>query len=240
MADGMEKIAPCGECGSDKVTLRRGALSAQVTCRRCGARGSTATGSGAEALAFRSWETQKPTPAARAPRASAGPQGRVAKGDGRDPLELIARMLVGGSYRVPIEGRSTVAPLGSSDIAGAVAYMQDDLQRETALAVALRADSPQVARLSATAYRRIASHVRHLRPRPLDLRTPADRWRLRLVIFDAATELVWPERRRPSSEMAKEVRMRKSCYLRVQRLASSILQEALNEGRRSFKGRLFG
>ena len=27
MADGMEKIAPCGECGSDKVTLRRGALS---------------------------------------------------------------------------------------------------------------------------------------------------------------------------------------------------------------------
>lgn len=160
--------------------------------------------------------------------------------DARDPLELIARMLVGSSYRVPVAGRSTVAPLGSADIAGAVAYMGDDLQRETALAVALRVERPQVARLSALAYRRVASHVRHLRPRPLDLREPADRWRLRMVVFDAAHELVWPERRRNSAELARAAKMRKGTYLRVHKVASALLHEALAEGRRSFRGRLFG
>lgn len=160
--------------------------------------------------------------------------------DARDPLELIARMLVGGSYRVPVEGRSTVAPLGAADIAGAVAFMGDKLQRATALAVAMRAERAQIARLSVLAYRQVGSHVRRLRPQPLDLRDPADRWRLRLVVFDATHELVWPERRRSFGELAKAAKMRKGTYLRVYSVVSSVLHEALNEGRRTFRGRLFG
>lgn len=160
--------------------------------------------------------------------------------DARDPLELIARMLVGSSYRVPVEGRSTVAPLVSADIAGALAYMGDELQRETALAVAMRAEHAHVARLSAIAYRRIATRIRHMEPPALDLHKPSDRWRLRLVIFDAAQELVWPERRRPMDEAAKAARMRRSSYARALRVATAVLQEALSDGRRAFAGKLFG
>lgn len=157
----------------------------------------------------------------------------------RDPLELLARLLVGGSYRVPVEGRSTLAPLGSSDIAGAVAYMQDPLEKHTALAVATRMGPQAVARLTLMAYRSVAQAVRVARPRPLDLSVPADRWRLRLVIYDAAHELVWPERRQPYAALAKAARMRKGSYILAHKCATSVLQGALNGGRIGFKRALW-
>jgi len=159
--------------------------------------------------------------------------------EGRDPLELIARLLVGGSYRVPVEGRSTLPPLGSSDIAGAVALMSDALEKHAALAVATRAERPAIAHLSVLAYDRVATLVAQARPRPLDLQVPADRWRLRLVIFDAAHELVWPERRQTWAALAKAAKMRRTRYCEVHRCATSVLQAALNDGRRDFHGRLF-
>ncbi len=155
--------------------------------------------------------------------------------EARDPLELLARLLVGGSYRVPVEGRSTLAPLRSSDIAGAVAYMQDPLEKHTALAVATRMGPPAVARLTLMAYRNVAQAVRAARPRPLDLSLPADRWRLRLVIYDAAHELVWPEQRQTWAKLAKAAKMRKSTYIQVHTCATSVLQAALNGGRLGFR-----
>lgn len=56
----------------------------------------------------------------------------------RDPLELIARMLVGGSFREPSNGRSSIQPLTSADIAAAIGLMRDPVAKQAAVAVALR------------------------------------------------------------------------------------------------------
>ena len=128
-----------------------------------------------------------------------------------------------------------MAPLGSSDIAGAVGYMRNPLEKHTALAVATRMGPAAIARLSLAAYRQVAKDVRAMRPQPLDLGTPADRWRLRLVIYDAAHELVWPERRQPFAGLARSAKMRKVNYIKAHKCASAVLQEALHRGRRDFR-----
>ena len=157
----------------------------------------------------------------------------------REALELIARMLVGSAYRVPVEGRGSKPLLQSADIAGAIGYMRNPMERRVTVAVAARANDIEIARLGQHAYRAVLRAVRHLRPPPLDLHNPADRWRLRLVIHDAATELVWPERRRPFGALAVSAKMRKHTYIRVHHCASATLEAALNNGSRDFQRRLF-
>ena len=159
--------------------------------------------------------------------------------DPRDVLELMARLLVGGSYKVPVEGRSTKPVMGTADIAGAVGYMQDGLEKNTALVVATRGSPQQIALVSRMAYRQVVRAVKGMRPVPLDLSKPADRWRLRIVVYDAAFELVYPERRRSWSDLAKEAKMRRRTYTDVHKAATSILQAALNAGRTDFRRRLF-
>ncbi|GEM_PF-1002944 len=78
-----------------------------------------------------------------------------------------------------------------------------------------------------------------MRPRPLDLGKPADRWRLRLVIYDAAHELVWPERRQSFAGLAKSAKMRKGNYIKGHKFASAVLQEALHGGRTGFRKALW-
>lgn len=160
--------------------------------------------------------------------------------DRRDTLELIAKLLVGSSYRLPVEGTGTKKGLQPSDVAAAVGYMPDRLAQQAALAVATRAEAPEIARLSQQAYRAVVRGVRNLRIRPLDLHQPADRWRLRLVTYDAAYELVWPERRLNFSELAKAAKMRKERYIATHRVATAVLQEALNNGRLDLTRTLFG
>lgn len=159
--------------------------------------------------------------------------------DPRDPLELMARLLVGSSYRVPVAGRSTKGALGSADIAGAVGYMPDGLEKQAALAVATRAAPREVAALSRAAYRQVVRAVKAMRPRPLDLSRGEDRWRLRLVVFDAAHALVHPEDQAAKATLAKEAKMRRSTYTELHKTATSILQGALNAGRSEFRKRLF-
>jgi hypothetical protein len=159
--------------------------------------------------------------------------------DRRDPLEIMARLLVGSSYRVPVAGRGTRSVLGTSDVAGAVGYMRDGLEKQAALAVATRADPRQIAALSRAAYRQVVRAVKSMRPRALDLTKGDDRWRLRLVVFDAAHDLVHPEAKRPWAVLAKEAKMRRSTYTEVHKAASSILQGALNAGRSDFADKLF-
>ncbi|PPT93256.1 hypothetical protein [Xanthomonas theicola] len=240
-------LAACGECGSDRVTLLRTDRGdrAQARCRDCGAFGPECTGAHALDAAECAWNRRPPArrvprPAAAAPLLPArAPRGGEAWSDERDPLELMARLLVGGVYRVPVAGRSTVATLGSGDIAAAVAYMRDPVEKATALAVATRADAAAIGRLAALAYRLVYRQIRAQRPRPLVLSDPADRWRLRLVIYDAAYEMVWPERRRPYSELARAAKMRKVLYMQTHKCATAALQAALNTGRREFRSRLF-
>lgn len=235
----------CGRCGSAPTGLfPRGA---QIQCCSCGACSAVFVGqdpAGALAAALDAWCRRAPVlpPAADD---SAGQRRRGAAPDGfddegkSDVLELLSRLLVGGSYRMPVEGRSTLAPLGSSDIAGAVGYMRNPLEKHTALAVATRMGPAAIARLSLAAYRQVAKDVRAMRPRPLDLGRPADRWRLRLVIYDAAHELVWPERRQPFAGLAKSAKMRKGNYIKAHKCASAVLQEALHGGRLGFRKALW-
>lgn len=160
----------------------------------------------------------------------------------RDSLELLARMMVGGGYRQPVEGRASLPGLQAVDIAAAVGFMgkRNALARDTAVAVVTRAEEEQLAKLTAAAFREVMRAVRLLRPCPLDLEKPEDRWRLRLVTFDAARDLVWPTEHRPFGELAKAAKMRKSTYVAVHQCASAVFGEALDSGRGAFKRALWG
>lgn len=159
---------------------------------------------------------------------------------GGDTLELVARLLVGSSYRVPVEGRSSRPTLQSSDVAGALGLMSRTVAREVALAVVTRADRPAIARVAALAYRKILREVLLQRPQPLDLRKPADCWRLRMVAYDAAHDLVYPERQRTQKTAAHAAKMRKARYAAVHHCATAVLQQSLAEAGRELDWRLFG
>jgi hypothetical protein len=158
-----------------------------------------------------------------------------------DVLELLGRLLVGSSYKVPVEGRGSKPGLQPADIAGAVGMMQDPLAREVALSVAQRLDerqcAPQIVHL---AYARVAYVVVRMRPRALDLKDPADCHRLRLVIYDAAAALVWPHRRSPAASLAKAAKMRKDSYLRSHKVATAVLQQSLVEASSTLRRNIFG
>lgn len=240
-------VPGCGGCGGTRIRLvsnERGDR-AHLRCRSCGAYGPECVGPDAVARAEQQWARCPPgrraaRPAVIVPSPARARRGRDPWSDERDPLELLARLLVGGGYRVPVAGRSTASTLSSGDIAAAVAYMRDPIEKQTVLAVATRADAQTIARLSLQAYRLVCWHIRAQRPRALTLSDPADRWRLRLVIYDAAFELVWPERRRPYSELARAAKMRKALYMQAHKCAIAALQAALNTGRSEFRSRLFG
>lgn len=155
-------------------------------------------------------------------------------------LELVARLVGTSSYRVPLQGRGTKQALCTSDITAAVGYMEDALERRVVMATATRAESAEIARMAALAYRRVVRVIRRQPGQPLDLSKGEDRWRLRLVVYDAALHLVWPERRPPMNGLAKAAKMRAQSYRVVYRCASSVLQEVLNNGTESFRAAMWG
>lgn len=243
----------CGNCGASDLAVRvaeKGTV-ARVACRGCGASGpprKERTRGGAIAAAIHAWNHQPPALPSRADPAPEPTEVRAPRrarrslaphSDERDVLELVARMLVPGGYRVPVAGRSSRPGLQPSDIAAALGTMRGRLERETALAVATRAGEGEIARLTNRAYRRALVQVGRMRPAPLDLEEGADRWRLRLVLYDAAYELVWPEWGSLASDAARRIKMRKADYLDIKRVCTSVLQEALSDARRQFGRRLF-
>lgn len=249
-AEKAEALLPCGNCGSGDVRLRvRGSLSsrraAQMMCARCSAHGEQWIGTDAEAQATRAWG-HKPH-VLPAPPVARVVRGRVPVPEPtlvRDPLELIARMLVGGSFREPSDGRSTMQPLTSADVASAVGLMRDPLAKQTVVAVALRGQGVSLTSLGRSLTRRVMRQIQWERRNGagplLRMDEPADRWRMRLVLQDAVSNLVWPEKKVAAQEAAKAVKMRKGAYLRVYAIAVAALSQALEDGRQEFKSRLFG
>ncbi|MEL3955431.1 hypothetical protein AAE039_17880 [Stenotrophomonas bentonitica] len=245
----VQGMKACGNCGSDDVRVRaRGSVdscrTAQVVCARCGARGESHVGTDAEVLAVRAW-AQKPFSMPPPPLVSAA-RGRVPVPEPtmqRDPLELIARMLVGGSFREPSDGRSTIPPLTAADIAGAVGMMRDSVAKQAVLAVALRGQGVSLSSLGRSLARRVMRQIqwqRRLGTKPaLRMEDPADRWRMRLVLQDAVNDLVWPEGKMAAQDAAKAAKMRKGEYLRVYGIAAATLRQALEDGRKEFSGRVF-
>ncbi|HDS1011362.1 TPA: Lar family restriction alleviation protein [Stenotrophomonas maltophilia] len=242
-------LTPCGHCGSDEVRMRaRGSASsrrtAQVVCARCSAQSELCVGADAEAQAVKAWGHKPNVPPA--PPAVGLVRGRTPIPEPtlqRDPLELIARMLVGGSFREPSNGRSSIQPLTSADIAGAVGLMRDPVAKQAAVAVALRGQGVSLASLGRALARRVMRQIqwdrRHGSGPVLRMDDPADRWRMRLVLQDAVNDLVWPERKTAAQDAAKAVKMRKGDYLRVYGIAAATLRQALEDGRQEFKVRLF-
>ncbi len=242
-------LMPCGNCGGNEVRMRaRGSSSsrrtAQVVCARCTARSELCVGADAEAQAAKAW-VHKPHVHPAPPDAGLV-RGRMPMPEPtlqRDPLELIARMLVGGSFREPSNGRSSIQPLTSADIAGAVGLMRDPVAKQAAVAVALRGQGVSLASLGRALARRVMRQIQWKRRNGAELALrmdePADRWRMRLVLQDAVNDLVWPERRVAAQEAAKAVKMRKGDYLRVYGVAAATLRQALEDGRQEFKVRLF-
>ncbi|MBU2049646.1 MAG: hypothetical protein KKH61_11790 [Gammaproteobacteria bacterium] len=236
-------VPGCANCGGiAKLQANRARTRIWIGCTVCPANTGWFDGDDAPQRALSAWGRLPPLVPALPPTArSAAPGVAAARGsaDGRDALELLARMLVSGGYRVPTEGRSTLPTLSSADIAAAVGLMRDRVAKDTVVAVATRADGAALARLSLPVYRRVARALRDDPMVRLKQDQPADRWRVRLVIHDAVRDLVWPERRAPAGVAAKAARMRKGDYLRVHRLAYSTLLEALDRGRGEFHQKLF-
>lgn len=245
----VQDLKACGNCGSDDVRVRaRGSVdsrrTAQVVCARCGARGELHVGTDAEVLAARAW-VQKPFSMPASPAVTAG-RGRVPVPEPtlqRDPLELIARMLVGGSFREPADGRATMPPLTAADIAGAVGMMRDSVAKQVVLAVALRGQGVSLSSLGRSLARRVMRQIqwqRRIGAKPaLRMDDAADRWRMRLVLQDAVNDLVWPEGKVAAQDAAKAAKMRKGEYLRVYGIAAATLRQALEDGRKEFSGRVF-
>ncbi|HEL5316014.1 TPA: hypothetical protein UOJ24_000202 [Stenotrophomonas maltophilia] len=242
-------LTPCGNCGSDEVRMRvRGSASsrctAQVVCARCSAQSELYVGADAEAQADKAWGHKPHVPPA--PPAVGLVRGRMPMPEPtlqRDPLELIARMLVGGSFREPSNGRSTMQPLTAADISGAVGMMRDSVAKQAVLAVALRGQGVSLSSLGRSLARRVMRQIQWQRrsdAKPVLLMDdPADRWRMRLVLQDAVNDLVWPEGKIPAQQAAKAAKMRKGDYLRVYGIAAATLRQALDDGRKEFSGRVF-
>jgi len=244
-------LKACGNCGSDDVRVRaRGSVdsrrTAQIFCARCNARGELHVGSDAEVLAVRGW-AQKPF-SLPAPPVHSAARGRVpvpvpVPTLQRDPLELIARMLVGGSFREPSDGRATTPSLTAADIAGAVGMMRDSVAKQAVLAVALRGQGVSLSSLGRSLARSVMRQIkwqRRIGAKPALLTNqPADRWRMRLVLQDAVNDLVWPEGKIAAKDAAKAAKMRKGDYLRLYAIAAATLRQALDDGRKEFSGRVF-
>lgn len=157
----------------------------------------------------------------------------------RSPLEMLAMLLVSGSYRVPVAGRSTKDALRAHDVAAAIGMVKNKLGKQVALAVVRRGGPVEIARIARLAYRPTVAKLLLQSGWLLDLHAPADRWRLRIVVYDAAHELVWPERRQPWHVMAKAAKMRRATYQQVHRVATAVLQEAMTEAGEELRVRLF-
>ncbi|TAA42484.1 hypothetical protein [Pseudoxanthomonas winnipegensis] len=241
-------LIACAGCGSSTGPRMRSRSedSFRVVCDACGAMGreQSATREAAASVWRRRPPLRKAGPAAPTvvPEVvqSAKAAAPRAVSERRDVLELLGRLLVGSSYKVPVEGRGSNPGLQPADIAGAVGMMNDPLAREVALAVAQRLDERRCApRIVELSYARIAYAIARMRPRALDLSDPADCHRLRLVIYDAAAALVWPTKRPPAAALAKSAKMRKGAYLRTHKAATAVLQAVLSEARGQLRRKIF-
>ncbi len=236
-------VPGCANCGGiAKLQANRARTRIWIGCTACPANTGWFDGDDAPQRALSAWVRLPPLVPALPPSARPAAPGVVAargSADGRDALELLARMLVSGGYRVPTEGRSTLPTLSSADIAAAVGLMRDRVAKDIVVAVATRADGGALARLSWPVYRRVARALRHDPMVTLKHDQPADRWRIRLVIHDAVRDLVWPDRKVGAATAAKAARMRKADYLRIYRSAQNVLTDSLEKGRKDFSFALF-
>ncbi len=152
----------------------------------------------------------------------------------RGALELLGTLAGETTYRRPAQIRETPPPV---EIAGALGMVSHRLGALIAEAVATRNESMVgmiVLRAYRGALRRIAAE-----PGPgVSLGAPADRWRVRIVLYDAVQDLLFPERQMSLRDVAMRAKMRKSTYMRLYKALKGDLGMQMDEALIQLKLRL--
>jgi hypothetical protein len=156
-----------------------------------------------------------------------------------DPIEYLGRLVVGTNWREPWRGGGGSAGLQQSDIAAALAMVRDPPSREIALAVVTRANEPEIQRVATMVVPRVQQQIEIIGlDHGLQFDRDEDRHRARLVTQDALREIVWPEHRKPYRVLAVAAKMRARAYTEAHKIATSVINESLDEAARTFKRKL--
>lgn len=156
----------------------------------------------------------------------------------KDPLETLARMAGGTTFKVPDEGRGPAgSTVGVDDIAHALGFVKDPLHQRMALAMACMtvAEWASVQELAYNPLLKIlrGSHLtRHLVAGP-------KRYRVRIVMHDVFHDLVG-QRRVAWAEAAKRARMRRVNYHDLYEVIAGFLETQAYTGAAIACRALFG
>ncbi len=131
--------------------------------------------------------------------------------NGRDGLEVLARLAGGTSFKLPSAGRATrLSTLGTDDIAHALGFLRDPLEQRMVLAITCQtaAEWPAV---QEAAYDRLTADLRgNLKTR--HLLEDGKQFRVRLVLHEAFHDLALVRSRPTWEQGAKRVRMNRRDY----------------------------
>ena len=155
----------------------------------------------------------------------------------REPLEILCRLAGRSSYVTPTAGSGGMRGIGTvEDIAHALATVSDPLGKQMAMAMACQTLT-EWARIQALAHPQVMAELlgswktRALVEGPL-------KYRVRLVLFDAARVLVWPQMHCP--DRAQMLRMQRQAYRMLHRHVSACLENAARNAASEACARLFG
>ena len=158
--------------------------------------------------------------------------------DPRDPLEQLARLAGGGTFRLPVAGRGGVAETTVSDVAGALGLIRNRFAGLVALAVATR-DVAKVGAITTAAFEAVMKRLHDARIPGLNLRDGATRHRVRMTLVSATSELIAPETKKPMKLAAQVIGMRYSTYREVHEVAAAFLSNSLDGARVELRRALF-
>lgn len=156
----------------------------------------------------------------------------------RDALELVSMMAGSRSIKDPGVGRSTRPGMSALDVAQALACADDDLGELVALAIACQRPDlwPEIERLALPVFRstlEMSAKGARMIAGPL-------RFRSRVVLRSAFTELMNPAQAPTWATLAEQLRMRRDDYVWLHRQAIGLLDRRARVAAGEAKRALFG
>lgn len=160
--------------------------------------------------------------------------------DQAGPLEQLARIAGGTSFREPTLGRST-APLsqGEEDVPHALSHIKDELAQHLTLAIVYQTayDWPKIQLLAQPRILEALHNTASMR----DLVTDHRQYRVRIVLYDAFHDRALLRPYRAWKEAAATARMNESAYTELYRWIAGFIDTVATAGAivacRALKGR---
>jgi len=151
--------------------------------------------------------------------------------DRREPLEILA-MLAGRTNFPRIRGEALRAqqPITPLDVAHALAQASDTLGSSMGVAIACEREQ-EWGRVHELSYVPLLGELQQQRAFP-DIVQSAKRFRVRIVLYDAFRDLIWPARREPIRVAAKEAGIDKNAYGFLHHHVTSFLHARANTAAR--------